>query len=61
MTKASTDQAEAESRDKAMDDLLLAHNAILKTWFTHWAVQHQARVDSAFNGDETQFGVRTHR
>ena len=61
MTKASTDQAEAESRDKAMDELLLAHNRILKTWFTHWAAEHQARVDSAFDGHEIRFGAKAHR
>ncbi len=61
MTKALTDQAEAESRDKAMDDLLLAHNAILKAWFAHWAAEHQARVDSAFDGHSMRFGVKAHR
>jgi hypothetical protein len=61
MTKAETDQTEAESRDKAMDALLLAHNAILKSWFEQWAAEHQARVDSAFDRRDLRFTFKAHR
>jgi hypothetical protein len=46
-------QEDAETPSKAMDALLLAHNAILDKWFAHWAAEHQARVDTAFDRKDT--------
>jgi hypothetical protein len=54
-------QENAETPDKAMDALLLAHNAILDKWFAHWAAEHQARVDTAFDRQDYRFGVTPQR
>ena len=54
---AIPDQADAETRDKAMDALLLAHNAILNKWFAHWVAEHQARVETAFDSRDYRFGI----
>lgn len=39
---------QSTNSDRAISELELAHNLIIKAWFDHWNSQEQLRIDASF-------------
>jgi hypothetical protein len=53
MLSHQVDKSSAAHSQKAIAELLCAHNAIIRAWYEDWIREQTARVNSAFDARES--------